>query len=59
MPFMSLYLKERFYAKLAVKYLMADFYATAIGIKFIMNTVVNLVTYIKGKFYANQLKIKG
>ena len=35
---MSLYLKGRFYAKLAIKYLMASFYATAIGVKCIMNS---------------------
>ena len=38
MPFMSVYLKGRFYAKLAIKYLMESFYATAIGIKCIMNS---------------------
>ena len=51
---MSLYLKGRFYAKLAIKYLMESFYATAVGVKCIMNSP--LVTYIKGTFYANQLK---
>ena len=35
---MSLYLKGRFYAKLAIKYLMESFYATAIGVKCIMNS---------------------
>ena len=35
---MSLYLKGRFYAKLAIKYLMESFYATAIGVKCNMNS---------------------
>ena len=35
---MSLYLKGRFYTKLAIKYLMESFYATAIGVKCIMNS---------------------
>ena len=33
-----IYLKERFYTKLAIKYLMKSFYATAIGVKCIMNS---------------------
>ena len=37
-PFMSLYLKGRVYAKLAMKYLMTSFYATAIGVKCIINS---------------------
>ena len=38
MPLTSLYLKERFYANLAIKYLMESFYATAIGVKCNMNS---------------------
>ena len=36
--FLSLYLKRRFYAKFAIKYLMASFYATVICAKGIMNS---------------------
>ena len=50
-------LNGRFYAKLAIKYLMASFYATAIGAKCIMNNPLgDIHTYIKGRFYANQSK---
>ena len=54
MPFMSLYLKGRFYAKLAIKYLMESFYATAIGVKCNMN--IPLGNIREGKIYANQIK---
>ena len=40
MPFMSLYLKRKFYAKLVIKYLMESFYTTAIGAKCIMSSPI-------------------
>ena len=55
MPFMSFYLKGRFYAKLAIKYLMASFYATAIGVKCIM--MYSLDTTDKGKILRQLLKL--
>ena len=55
MPFMSFYLKGRFYAKLAIKYLMASFYATAIGAKCII--MYSLDTTDKGKILRQLLKL--
>ena len=55
MPFMSLYLKGRFYANLAIKYLMTSFYATAIGAKCIM--MYSLDTTYKGKILRQLLKL--
>ena len=54
MPFMSLYLKGRFYAKLAIKYLMESFYATAIGVKCNMNSPLG--TIHKGKILRLPIK---
>ena len=55
MPFMSWNLKRRFYAKLAIKYLMASFYATAIGVKCIMNSPLG--NTLKGKILRQPIKI--
>ena len=55
MPFMSLYLKGRFYAKLAIKYLMESFYATAIGVKCNMNSPLG--NTLKGKILRQPIKI--
>ena len=55
MLFMSLYLKGRFCAKLANKYLMASFYATAIGTKCIMNSPLGDIH--KGKISHQLIKI--
>ena len=54
MPFMSLYLKGRFYAELAIKYLMESFYATAIGVKCIMNSLLGNIH--KGKILRQPIK---
>ena len=52
---MSLYLKGRFYAKLAIKYLMESFYATAIGVKCNMNSPLGNIH--KGKILRQPIKI--
>ena len=54
MPFMSLYLKGRFYAKLAIKYLIESFYAIAIGVKCIMNSPLGDIH--KGKILRQPIK---
>ena len=51
---MSVHLKERFYTKLAIKYLMASFYATAIGVKCIMNSPLGDIR--KGKILRQPIK---
>ena len=52
---MSLYLKERFYTKLAIKYFMESFYTTAIGVKCIMNSLLGAI--LKGKILHQPIKI--
>ena len=54
MPFMSLYLKGRFYTKLAIKYLMESFYAIAIGVKYNMNSPLGDIH--KGKILRQPIK---
>ena len=55
MPFMSLYLKGRLYAKLAIKYLMESFYVTAIGTKCIMTNPRGGIH--KGKILCQPIKM--
>ena len=57
---MSLYLQGRFYVKLAIKYLLASFYVTAIGAKCIVNSLLDDIH--KGKILRQPIKtclIKG